>query len=175
MVALGARKYRPYGKDFDFNYTFGTYPTIELLTRRPDLVERILTSAEVTPGEGRAGIRTLCSNLSLPLEENDPLIARLSSRKDCHALGIFRKSNPPLVPDSHHIVLHRPAGRGNVGTVIRSMVGFGLRNLILIRPAVDLWRPSVIRASMGVIFQIGFRYFDSLEQYFSRKPCPDSC
>ncbi|AWT60708.1 MAG: 23S rRNA (uridine(2479)-2'-O)-methyltransferase [Candidatus Moanabacter tarae] len=169
---MGTRKYRPYRKDSDISYTVGVYPTIELLTKRPDLAERVLTSTEIVPSEGYTRIHTLCSKLSLNLEKNDRLIARLCSRKDCHALGIFRKTNPPLVPDSHHILLHRPTGRGNAGTIIRSMAGFGLRNLILIRPAVDLWHPSVIRASMGSLFQIGFRYFDSIEEYFSYAKLP---
>ena len=59
-----------------------------------------------------------------------------------------------------------------MGSVVRSMVGFGLNNLILIRPAVDFWHPNVIRASMGAIFQIGFRYYDSIEEYRSSTSIP---
>ena len=50
------------------------------------------------------------------------------------------------------------------------MLGFDLENLILIRPAVDIFDPKIIRASMGAIFKIQFNYFDSFLEYKNQFP-----
>ena len=49
--------------------------------------------------------------------------------------------------------------------IIRSCVGFGVDNLAVIEPAVDLFHPKVVRASMGAIFKMKFEFFPSFSQY----------
>ena len=39
-------------------------------------------------------------------------------------------------------------------------------NLAIIEPAIDIFNPKVIRASMGSIFHINFKYYSSFEQYY---------
>ena len=49
---------------------------------------------------------------------------------------------------------------GNLGTIIRSAVAFGFKNIILSDDTVDLYNDKVIRASEGMIFHIKeFRTF----------------
>ena len=43
---------------------------------------------------------------------------------------------------------------GNLGTIIRSAVAFGFKNIILSDDTVDLYNDKVIRASEGMIFHI---------------------
>ena len=59
---------------------------------------------------------------------------------------------------------------GNMGTIIRTMLGFNYVNLAIIRPGVDVFDPRVIRASMGAIFNINFEYFDSFDEYIEKYP-----
>jgi TrmH family RNA methyltransferase len=54
---------------------------------------------------------------------------------------------------------------GNMGTIIRTLTGFGLNDLAVISPGVDIFDPKVIRASMGSIFKINFKYYDNFEIY----------
>ena len=56
---------------------------------------------------------------------------------------------------------------GNFGTIARTMVGFGITDLALIRPAVDCFDPKAVRASMGAVFLLNVEYFDSLARYHS--------
>mgnify|MGYP006945590856 FL=1 len=35
---------KPYKKDFDYSYTLGAFPTMELITARPDIVKRVYIS-----------------------------------------------------------------------------------------------------------------------------------
>ena len=68
--------------------------------------------------------------------------------------------------NSNHIVLVNPSNMGNLGTIIRSAVGFNIHDLVIIRPGVDSFDPKVIRSSMGAIFNINIKYFDSFDDYF---------
>ena len=54
---------------------------------------------------------------------------------------------------------------GNLGTIIRSSLGFGITNIAIIRPGVDIFDPKVIRASMGAIFSINIHYFQTYDDY----------
>lgn len=51
-------------------------------------------------------------------------------------------------------MLVRPAHAGNVGAVLRTALGFGVRDVALIDPAVDPWSPHVLRASQGAAFAV---------------------
>ena len=64
-----------------------------------------------------------------------------------------------------HIVLVNPSDSGNMGTILRTALGFGLTNIAIICPAVDSDDPRVTRASMGAAFSMNVRHFDSFEQY----------
>ena len=72
--------------------------------------------------------------------------------------------------DSPHIVLHHPSDSGNLGTILRTALGFGLKNIAIIRPAVDSDDPRVVRASMGAAFSLNVRHFDSFDQYRAQYP-----
>ena len=54
---------------------------------------------------------------------------------------------------------------GNMGTIIRTAIGFGIKNMAIISPGVDVFHPKTIRASMGALFRINFQYFQSFEEY----------
>lgn len=55
----------------------------------------------------------------------------------------------PPGPPARHVVLHNPSDVGNVGTILRSALGFGFRDVAIIRPGVDPFDPRVLRASMA--------------------------
>ena len=59
---------------------------------------------------------------------------------------------------------------GNLGTILRTALGFGLTNIAIIRPAVDSDDPRVTRASMGAAFSLHIRHFDSFAEYRAQFP-----
>lgn len=63
-------------------------------------------------------------------------------------MAIIRKVNETIL-DGNHVVLVNPSNAGNLGTIIRSCIGFGVEDIAIILPAVDLFDPKTIRASMG--------------------------
>lgn len=52
---------------------------------------------------------------------------------------------------------------GNMGTIIRSAESFGFEEIILTNECVDIYNPKTLRASMGSIFRIKFKYLDTNE------------
>jgi TrmH family RNA methyltransferase len=93
---------------------------------------------------------------------------RISPRASHLAIGVFRKYSTSLDANADHVVLIEPADMGNLGAIARTMVGFGVRDLALVRPAVDAFDPRVVRASMGALFRLSLVYFDSFDEYRRR-------
>lgn len=154
-----------YKKDFTHSYTFGVFTTLELLQHRPDWVLKVLAHSRGAQNEGVAKIRALCAAHGIPVEDADPTVERLSKRGDTYAVGVFRKAATPLSPAASHVVLVNPADRGNLGTIIRTMLAFGLRDLAVIPPAADRFDPDTVRASMGALFQARTAEFSTFEAY----------
>jgi TrmH family RNA methyltransferase len=53
---------------------------------------------------------------------------------------------------------------GNLGTIIRAAVWFGIRNIVCSEDSVDVYNPKVIQASMGAIIHVRVLYTD-LEKF----------
>lgn len=155
-----------YQKSFPHSYTLGVFPTIELLENRPTGVKGVLVHSKGERNQGMDLIHELCGEYGIEITENDHLVEKLSRRGDTYAIGVFDKFQHDLDHDANHIVLVQPQGMGNLGTITRTMLAFGIKNLGLIEPAADLFDPKVIRASMGAIFQLRFQWFDQFTDYW---------
>lgn len=93
------------------------------------------------------------------------MVEKLRDKENIFAVGVFEKYTNQLDPTADHIVLVNPSDMGNMGTIIRTSIGFGIENLAIIEPGVDVFNPKVVRASMGSLFQLNFCYFPSFEAY----------
>ena len=153
-----------YNKTLDYSYTLGMYPTIELLRAKPDKVVQIITHSKLSDEEGFRIISTLTDKQNIPLECNDRLIDKLSPKDACYVVGVFNKYYPEI-PENNHVVLVNPVNSGNLGTIIRSMLAFDFNELAIIRPAVDIFHPDTVRASMGALFSLNFQLFDDMADY----------
>lgn len=168
-------RYRAYKKDADYSYAFGVFPTLELLHARPGVVREVLLSPEGAENQGVSKIVELCGRQGIPVSVDGRQVARLSPRENCYAVGVFEKYSTALNPSGNHLVLVNPGDMGNLGTIMRTMVGFGVRDLAIIRPAVDVFDPKAVRSSMGALFRMSYRYFGSFGEYLGtgHGPCPD--
>ena len=83
---------------------------------------------------------------------------------------VYKKQEGEFEKNAPHIVLVNPSDSGNLGTILRTALGFGLVNIAIIRPAVDSDDPRVTRASMGAAFSLNVRHFDSFDQYRAEFP-----
>ena len=156
---------KAYKKDFEYSYTLGVFPTLELLNFQMDKVIKVILSQDGMENEGVKKIINICEENNIECQINDKAINRISKKKNCYAIGVFKKYEIDLSKSLNHVVLVEPSDMGNLGTIIRTILGFNIKNLAIIRPAVDIYDPKAIRASMGAIFKISFEYFDSFEEY----------
>lgn len=155
---------KSYKKGFEYSYTFGMFPTVELIQSKPDKVIKILVSSSYK-SESNTDIFEICRKYNIKAEVNDKAIRRLSDKENNFVVGVFSKYECELNANSSHIVLVNPSNMGNMGTIIRTLTGFGLSDLAIISPGVDVFDPKVIRSSMGSLFKINFKYFDSFDIY----------
>lgn len=155
---------KSYKKGYDYSYTFGMFPTVELIHSKPDKVIKVLVSSNYK-SESNADIFELCKKYNIKTEVSDKAINRISDKENNYVVGVFHKYDCVLNAGSSHIVLVNPSNMGNMGTIIRTLTGFGLSDLVIISPGVDVFDPKVLRASMGSLFKINFKYFDSFAMY----------
>jgi TrmH family RNA methyltransferase len=160
------QKLKRYGRDLDYSYCYGVFPTLELITYQPGSILAVLLHSKGDPNQGITKIRQACSNYQIELIENDRLFEKLSDRGNTFAIGVFNKSSSELSQQANHIVLVNPSSMGNLGTIVRSMLGFGYTDLAIIEPAADHFDPKVIRASMGAIFQTRVWRFQTFPDYW---------
>lgn len=153
---------KPYKKDSPYSYTLGAFPTYELIKTRPEQVQRVLVDSSFTD---RENLQKLCSDNHIPLENNDKLIAKLSDKENCYVAGIFNKYSGRLSPNRPHIVLVNPGNMGNLGTIIRTAAGFGIKDVAIILPGADIYNPKTVRSSMGALFKVNFHLYDSFRDY----------
>lgn len=154
-----------YKKGEETSYTLGVFPTIELLEKRSENVIRVIVHSSIEQNKGYPKIKELCAKYHIPIDIHDKTIQKLSPKGNCFAIGVFRKYETVL-EDKNHVVLVNPMDMGNMGTMIRTMIGFGYHNLAIIKPAVDIFDPKVVRSSMGSLFHMNIQYFDSFEEYY---------
>jgi len=154
-----------YRKDYTYSYSNGVFSTIELLNAHPEHVARVIVSSSGEGNDGIEKIRKRCKEYDIPVEINDKTVNRISLKGKHLAIGVFNKYRSSIEPEKNHLVLVNPSDMGNIGTIARTMVGFGIVNLALIRPAADCFDPRAVRASMGAVFHLNIEYFDSFMDY----------
>lgn len=154
-----------YKKNDDISYTLGVFPTIELLQERPQDVVRVVVHSSIEKNRGYPLIQELCHRHHIHIDVHDKTIQKLSPKNNCFAIALFKKYED-YIQDENHVVLVNPMDMGNMGTMMRTMIGFGYHNLVIIKPAVDIFDPKVIRASMGAIFHLHIQYYDDFLTYY---------
>lgn len=155
---------KSYKKEYDYTYTLGVFETIEALKSKPENILKVYIKKESYQNKGINIINQLCLDNNIEIIESDNTVNKLSKKSNCFALAVIKKYTAKL-ENKNHVVLVNPADMGNMGTIIRTMLGFNYNNLAIIKPGVDVFDPKVLRASMGAVFNINIEYFDSFEDY----------
>ena len=160
---------KKYKKEDLESYTLGTTLTLELLNKKVDLVKRVYIHSKQEKNETLEKILNICNKYKIEVIYSDKIINSLSEKENCYVIGVFKKYETKLDYTKNHIVLVNPSNMGNLGTIIRSAVGFGILNIAIIKPAVDIFSPKVIRSSMGAVFNVNIEYFDNFNAYLKNE------
>lgn len=156
---------KKYDKEGNVSYTLGTTLTLELLVNKCELVRRIYVHSKQLDNQIFRKILQLCQTNHIEVVYSDKAIRQFAEKENCYIVGEFQKFSTPFQYHQPTVVLVNPANYGNLGTIIRTTVGFGIHNLAIIRLAADIFHPKTIRASMGAIFHLNFKYFTNFQDY----------
>ena len=157
----------PYKPELDYSYAPGIFPALECLQHRPGLVRRVLIHSASVGREGVDKLIALAEEHRIRVETADRALARISGRENCYAAAVFAKCPEPPAPEKPHVVLVQPSDCGNIGTIFRTALGFGIRDLVLLRPCADPFDPRTVRASMGSLFRLRVWLADAKEDYLA--------
>lgn len=157
--------YKRYRRESEVSFSLGITLTFELLRYKTEYVTRIFIHSEMKQGDTLTKLTALCRASGIEILYTDKIFHVLSQKENCYVIGEFRKFTGKLQADESHIVLVNPSNAGNLGTVMRSALGFGMNRMAIIRPAVDAFDPKTVRASMGAIFSTEFTYYNSFDEY----------
>ncbi len=160
----------PYSSALDYAYAPGMFPAMECLLHRPESARRILLHSKSAGTEGANRLIEEANKHHIRVEEADRALARISGKENCFAAAVFTKFDDTLCAEKPHVVLHNPSDCGNVGTILRTALGFGLEDVALIRPCVDVFDPRVVRASMGSMFQLRIHTYADFDAYRANYP-----
>jgi len=163
-------KLEPYSKKLSYSYALGVFPSLMLLEARPEAAVRLLLHPGGMDSEGVDKLRKRCAELGVREEQAERVLRRESKKDNCFAGLVFEKFESTLADDRCHAVLCQISDSGNVGTALRSLLGFGVRDVALIRPCVDVFDPHVLRASMGAFYKMRVHTFDTFEDYRALYP-----
>ena len=164
-------KLEPYSRKLPYSYQLGVFPALMLLEARPECAARLLLHPQGLENEGVVKLRERCAALGVREELAERVLRRESKKDNCYAGLVFNKYDCALDPALSHAVLCQISDAGNAGTAMRSLLGFGVRDVALVRPCVDVFDPHVLRASMGAFFKLRVRTYDRFEDY--RADFPD--
>ncbi len=159
---------KKYQRKFDYSYTLGAFPTIELLKNKPDKVIEVIYHPDLNSEEQYDILTSLCSQNKITLRESKKDVEKLRDKDNCLCIGVFSKYTMEI--DSlakGHVMFVNPSDMGNMGTNIRTCMGFSVNDIAIIEPAVDIFNPKVIRASMGAIFRMNIKLYTEFDQYRS--------
>lgn len=154
---------KKYKKDSQYSYTLGAFPTLELIKNKKENIIKIYIHSSFKNEEVLNKIYSFLNKEKI--EINDKIFNKLSDKENVFIIGIFNKYNMKLNNNANHVLLENPSNMGNLGTMIRSSLGFNFKDIAIILPGVDIFDPKVIRASMGSIFSVNIEYFKDLNDY----------
>lgn len=156
-----------YKRENNTSYTLGITLTIELLKTRPNLVKQVYFHTNFDKKEAYDLIVELCNKYKINIVTSNKIFNVLSQKDNCYVIAEFYKFDSKINKDANHLVLVNPSDSGNLGTIMRSSLGFNIKDIVIINPAVDCFNPKSIRSSMGAIFHLNIQYYSSFEEYYN--------
>lgn len=159
-------KIEKYKKDGEYSFAFGAFPCFELVKQKPNQVVCLIISSKLKQTDDIRELISRCKDKNITVEENDKLIQKISDKENCFVVGVFKKYSCTKQA-GNNLVLVNPSDMGNMGTIMRTALGFDIKNLAIIKPAVDVFNPKVVRASMGAIFSLNIVEYDSVQDYLT--------
>ena len=112
-----------------------------------------ITQQSVDTNHGR-DLLSLCNNLNVAVKSIDQkVLHQISDTKNNQGiLAVCKMRDDAEVFDKHILILYEISDPGNMGTLLRTAVWFGIRTVIISEKSADPYNPKVVRSAMGAHF-----------------------
>lgn len=153
-----------YKKEDNITYALGATVVMEYLLSSPESVQAVIFHPDFRAEDTIRKIKAICDSKEIAITTEEKPFNIVSQKENCFCMAVLSKRKDKLEP-GNHVVLVNPSNAGNLGTIIRSCIGFNVNDLAIILPAVDIFDPKTIRASMGACSKIRIELFESYADY----------
>ncbi len=158
-------KYKKYKKDFGYSYAIGSFSVLNLINSRPQIVETVFCHEKLSDSS-LALIKDTCHKNNIKVvEQANKEVERIRNKDREFVFAVFNKYQEQIQASNNHIVLDKPSDMGNLGSIIRTALGFNFNDIAIIGKSCDMFNPKTIRASMGAIFDVRIQRFEDFEAY----------
>ena len=150
-------------------YGLGATVAMEYLLKNRGSVEAVIIHPDFRSEETIARINDICGK-DIPVSVEEKPFNILSKKDNCFVIAVIRKQEI-RIKEGNHMVLVNPSNCGNLGTIVRSCLGFGVKDIAIVgKTAADPFDPKTIRASMGACASVRIEVFDEFSEYAERFP-----
>lgn len=158
-VKLQQKKYRTE------KFLLEGYKTIEEAYNAGINIEYVFVTSEKAPE-----YKFISDKLILTTEAVLKKVSTTDSTPEAVGVAYKKQYDKNLLKNSERILLlENIKDTGNLGTILRTSVAFGIDAVILYGESVDLYNPKCVRASVGNLWKIPvfeIKDFSELEKYF---------
>lgn len=142
---------------------------MEYLLKKKEAVKAIILHPAFRSEETITRIKSICG-ADIPVSVEEKPFNILSKKENCFVICVIEKQEMKI-RGGNHMVLVDPSNCGNLGTIVRSCLGFGVEDIAIVGPkAADPFDPKTIRASMGACASVRIEVFEKFEDYAKRFP-----
>ena len=160
-------KVTSYKSDNIYTYGLGATVAMEYLLKKRDSVKAVILHPGFRSEETIAKIKDICGS-DIPVSTEEKPFNILSKKDNCFVIVVIEKK-PVKIQPGNHMVLVNPSNCGNLGTIVRSCLGFGVTDIAIVgKTSADPCDPKTIRASMGACASVRIEVFDKFEDYAER-------
>lgn len=147
----------------------------KFITEGPKLLEELLNSSfeidtiyatEQWIEKNSGNISGLIEVIKISAKELDRISALKSPNQVLSVVNMqVNKSIPASIFSDLILVLDEIKDPGNMGTIIRTVDWFGIKNIVCSDDSVDIYNPKVVQATMGSITRVNV-YYTILKDFF---------
>lgn len=110
------------------------------------------------------------------IETNEAVLKKISTTNTPPEIVAvaYQKENSYENLGDKVVLLENIRDLGNLGTIIRTAVAFGINSIVLYGETVDLYNPKVVRSAVGNLWKINIlqmKTIEELKKYFSDYAC----
>lgn len=160
-----------YRSTLSYGWVLGDFAIRELIRHAPETVLDVRWHGDLAL-DRRTRLADMCAAIDAPFRRDDATVEAKRSKGTARVLACFAKRNAALATDRDQLVLLDPTDPGNLGTMLRTALAFGVEDVAIVG-AGDPWSPHATRASLGAIFALRTARFASIDAYLASAPNHD--